>query len=93
MIRTQNAASLAIELCKIASAVPGRRACYLVCPSSMTATSLCEVGEVPMMTGHGSASALGQLIHSYHQWGEPIRLGIVLADDGLQFWVENERNP
>ncbi len=91
MIKTQDAYSLAIELNRVASAMPGRRTCYLLCPSAMTAILQCDVGDVPLMTGHGSATELGRLIHTYHQWGQPIRLGIVLADDGLHFWVENER--
>lgn len=92
MIEAQDANELARELYLVSARSPGERGCYLVCLSSMTAVKQKSKGEIPFLTGHGSSSELGTLIHSFHQWGQPIRVGLIVTDGLFQFWLEKDED-
>lgn len=89
MIRSADACGLATALKHMATAAPDRRLCYCVCPSRMTATAVHSCADVPILTGHGEVAELGKLIHSFHQWGEPIQIGLMVTGGLLQFWIED----
>lgn len=90
MIRAADAGAMASALLEKATSLPEVRLCYLVCPSQMTAAPQCISAEVPMMTGQGVAADLARLIYSFHQWGEPIQIGLIQTGGLLQFWIEGE---
>jgi len=67
----------------------GQRVAFKVDPSKMSAT-ICNRTQLPapMLTMHGEADVVAQLIQSYHQWGEAIIIGMYNADGLCQFWIE-----
>lgn len=89
MMNAADSNSLATLLHQAARAHAGKRLCFLVDPGTMTAT-ICarQPAPVPFLTGHGDSICLGELIHTYHQWGEAIHIGIIECDGLFQFWVE-----
>jgi len=91
MIKASDAQALAHELYLQSKLIPDSRACYLVCPTGMTAAKQPnELADVPILTGHGTSTDLGNLIHTFHQWGQPFTIGLIFADGLLQFWVEKD---
>lgn len=90
MIRAADACALAAAMCDMAARAPEQRLCYRVCLSGMTAIPQLATADVPMLTGHGQADDLARLLHTFHQWGEPIQVGLTLTCGLLQFWLEGE---
>lgn len=91
MITGFDAAELGAKLHAYAEGMEGSRMRFTVDPSSMVAIqSECVGAAVPLLTGHGGGQQLAEVIHSYHQWGQPIAIGLIQADGLFQFWVEKD---
>lgn len=91
MIIGEDALELGRNLIRAAREQDGTRMRFVVDPSKMTALQRpCVAARVPMLTGHGDVDALAEVIHSFHQWGKPISMGLILTDGFLQFWVEKD---
>ena len=89
MIRGRDANELAQSIYTLALTQKGRRITLQVNPSQMTATvSDRAPATVPFLTAHGDSTNLAELIHSYHQWGQPVFIGIHWSDELFNFWVE-----
>lgn len=89
MIIGVDAADLGQLLYEQASNRPCVRLGFCVDPSRMTATErFASLSSIPMLTGHGEGNELGELIHSFHQWGRPINVGLIQAEGIFQFWIE-----
>jgi hypothetical protein len=93
MISAADSQGLARILLSAAVADQCRRLYFSVDPSAMTAR-IDPMGSepVPLLTGHGDYQDLGALMHSYHQWGSPIRIGLIHSDGFTQFWVEKDQD-
>lgn len=93
MITAEGSAQLSTKLFALAGKQEGTRIRFTVDPSRMIALQQpCVSAAVPMLTGHGGNDALAEVIHTYHQWGEPVSIGLILVDGFFQFWVEKD-NP
>lgn len=91
MITAVDAAELGTQLFDQAGENEGVRFRYRVDPTRMTAMQKpCVSAEVPILTGHGDGQRLAAVIHSYHQWGKPIFIGLIQVDGLFQFWVEKD---
>lgn len=89
MINAQDATELANRLYEQAANQLGSRLSIIVDPRRMTASKRTgSTSAIPMLTGHGEAQKLAELIHSFHQWGSPISIGLIRAEGIFQFWVE-----
>lgn len=89
MIAAQDAAELGMLLCEHAANIPCIRLRFSVDPSRMFANEKAPgVSAIPLLTGHGNGEKLGELIHSFHQWGRPINIGLIQTEGIFQFWVE-----
>lgn len=94
MIAGMDAADLGAKLYVLAGGQQGVRLRFRVDPSNMTALQMpCVSAVIPMLTGHGDGEDLAGIIHSYHQWGEPIHIGLIQAAGIFQFWVEKNDRP
>ncbi len=66
------------------------RLTFNVDPGALTASlALTSKSTVPMLIGHGDKLALGDMIHSYHQWGDAIKVNIIHTDGLANFWIED----
>lgn len=91
MIQGIDSGDLARQLFSQASAKIGCRLTYKIDPGAMTAAeSVRTAASVPMLTAHGASNELAKVIHSFHQWGQPIYMGIHCADGLFEFWVEKD---
>lgn len=89
MIIGEDATELGLRLYEQAGNRPCIRLGFFVDPSRLTATErFATPSSIPMLTGHGEGKKLGELIHSFHQWGRPINIGLIQAEGIFQFWVE-----
>lgn len=89
MIIGDDAAELGQLLYEQARNHPNVRLGFSVDPSRMIATErFAALTSIPMLTGHGEGKKLGELIHSFHQWGGPINVGLIQAEGIFQFWIE-----
>lgn len=88
MIVGTDALVLGHKLCAASEHV-GERVAFKVDPSKLTAR-ICNRDQTPapFLTMHGGGDDVAELIQSYHQWGEPIVIGMYNADGLCQFWVE-----
>lgn len=91
MIIAEDAADLGAKLYALAGKQMGERIRFSVNPSQMTALEM-PFGSavVPDLTGHGDGAGLAEVIHSYHQWGHTINIGLIQAEGIFQFWVEKD---
>lgn len=90
MITGMDSADLGAKLFILAGGQQGVRLRFRIDPSRMTALQMpCVAAVIPILTGHGDGRELARIIHSYHQWGEPIYIGLIQAVGIFQFWVEN----
>ena len=91
MMHCQDAQDLATRLHCAAQDKLGKRMTFELHPSQMWAAETHRApAPVPMLTSHGDASKLAQIIHTYHQWGQPIHIGVYSGDGLFQFWVEQD---
>lgn len=91
MITAEDANDLGAKLYTQSGGQLGKRMRFSVDPSRMTALRMpCVAAVVPMLTGHGDGEKLAEVIHSFHQWGQPINIGLIQADGFFQFWVEKD---
>lgn len=91
MMLCQDAQDLATRLHCAAQDQPDKRITYEVHPCEMWAVVKHRApAPVPMLTSHGDASQLAQTIHTYHQWGQTIHIGVYSGEGLFQFWVEQD---
>lgn len=91
MIVARNSFDLASAIYRISTEQQTQRLTFQVDPGRMCAwESNRPQAPVPMQTAHGDASALSGLIHSFHQWGRPIFIGVHMAAGLFEFWVERD---
>jgi hypothetical protein len=93
MIRSENSNSLAELLLIDGRNVCGKRLSFLVDPGLMTAMRvLTPETPAPLLTTHGGSQELGELIHTYHQWGQQILVEVFCTDGISRFWVGDTEN-
>lgn len=91
MILGIDSRDLARQLFSEARSQIGSRLTYKIDPGAITAAeSARTAASVPMLTAHGASTDLAKVIHSFHQWGQPIYMGIHCADGLFEFWVERD---
>lgn len=89
MIIFDSATDLAHSLIQAAKANRARLT-FNVDPAALSARlAVTSKSTVPMLIGHGDRAALGALIHSYHQWGDTIRINIIHSDGLASYWIED----
>jgi len=88
MIRADDSNGLAGLLISEGLKACGKRLSFLVTPWAMTAKRvLTPETPAPLLTSHGEPQQLGELIHTYHQWGQPILVEVFCTENISRFWV------
>ncbi|MFL1449119.1 hypothetical protein ACI77O_12060 [Pseudomonas tritici] len=91
MITGLDADDLARMLFEHAAKLEGTRITYKVDQIFMQASVIERIpAPAPLLTGCGGPESLAATIHSFHQWGQPIHIGVNWTPELFQFWVERD---
>lgn len=89
MITADNGPALAAAMQMFCARADSKRITFQVEPAQLLARPICRsAAEVPMITSHGDADSLWQLLSAFDHWGAKIIIGAYYRSGFFEFWIE-----